>query len=268
MNFLRTILTSFLLLCGINAASGQEVRLYAAVADSAGFVAVGNVFAHLDAEGNVVDTLQLDVPIVSLAGLEGWYYGIDTVGKEILMIHETGVIVARIEPPLKGRLRAVASDDKTIWAVTDAGEIIFSDNGFMWSLFDFNKQYAGFYPAMDFRAVAAGGGSVMVAGLTPDGRPAAFTSTGGGTVWSERILTYTRQNRPFYLNEEPVGLAFDVIQDSFYMLCKDGTVFRMPSCSHCNSIERYPVDIIYARVPLGFNVLLLGSDGFRLLEKP
>ena len=267
MKYLRTILTSFLLLCGLNAARGQEVRLYAAVADSSGFVAVGNVLAHLDARGYVVDTLHLAVPMVSLAELDGWYFGIDTIGREILLIHNTGVVVARVEPPLKGRLKAITADETTLWAVTEAGEIIHSENGFMWSYFDFNEQYAGFYPAMSFSAVAAGGGSVMVAGMKPDGRPGAFTS-GRGTVWSERSLDYTRQNVLGYLDAKPAGLAFDAIQDSFYLLCNKGIVFRLPACSHCNSIERYPVDTIYARVPLGFDVLLLGSDGFVFLEKP
>lgn len=268
MNYLRTIFTSFLLLCGIGAARGQEVRLYAAVPDSAGFVAVGEVFAHLDAEGHVIDTVSLDVPIISLAGLDGWYYGVDTIGKEILMVHETGVVVAHIEPPLNGRLRAIASDGTTLWAVTDAGEIISSENGFIWKSFDFNSQYAGFYPVMDLRAVAAGGGSIMVAGLTPDGRPAAFTASGSGRVWSERLLNYTRQGRPLNFHGVPVALAFDAIQDSFYMLCEEGQMFRMPACSHCNSLDIYPVATLYARVPLGFDVLILGNDGFRLLEKP
>ena len=264
----RTFLTCFLLLCGMNAAHGQEVRLNAAVADSAGFLAVGEVFAWLDAEGNVLDTLSLPVPMVSAAGLEGWVFSLDSVGKEIFMIHPTGVIVAHIEPPLKGRLRAIASDAEMLWAVTDAGEILHSENGFMWNIWNFNEEYKGFYPAMDFRAVAAGGGSVMVAGLAEDGSPAAFTSTGNGTVWSERLLTYTKQGRPLYLRAEPFALAFDAIQDSFYLLCNDGVMFRMPSCSHCNSLGTYPVDTLYARVPLGFDVLVLGSDGFKVLEKP
>lgn len=264
---LRTFLTCFLLWSGCSAAHGQEVRLNAAVADSAGFMAVGEVFAWLDAEGNVLDTLSLPVPMVSAAGLEGWVFAVDTVGREIFMIHPTGVIVAHIEPPLKGRLRAIASDDVTLWAVTDAGEILRSDNGFMWTINDFNEEYGGFYPKMDFRAVAAGGGSVMIAGLTEDGRPAAFTSSGGG-VWSERILNYTKQNRPLYLHAVPSALAFDAVQDSFYLLCNDGVMFRLPSCSHCNSIDYYPVDTLYARVPLGFDVLVLGSDCFRVLEKP
>ena len=267
MKFLRTIFTSFLLLSGL-ASQGQEVRLYSAVADSAGFVAVGDVFAHLDADGNVIDTLSLNTPLISLATQDGWFYAIDTLGEEVYMIHKTGVVVARIAAPLNGRLRGIAADEEAIWAVTDAGEIIHSPDGFHWNMMDFNEQYAGFYPEMDLRAVAVGGGSVMIAGLTPDGRPAAFTSSGSGNVWSERILNYTKQNRPLYLNSEPSALAYDEIQDSFYLLCNDGVMFRLPSCSHCNSAEYYPVDTLYARVPLGFDVLVLGSDGFKVVEKP
>ena len=64
----------------------------------------------------------------------------------------------------KGKLQAVCeAPDGLQWAVTDAGEILRSADGSAWTVLDFNAEYAGFYPRMDFRGVAAGGGSVMVA---------------------------------------------------------------------------------------------------------
>jgi len=41
----------------------------------------------------------------------------------------------------------------------------------------------------------------------------------------------------------------------------------MPGCSHCNRLTRYPADTLYARIPEGFSALLLGSGGFKMIEK-
>lgn len=265
---LRTIMAGFLLLCGLVAARGQEVRLHAAVAEPDGFVAVGEVFAHLGSDGQILDVLPLEVPLVSLASFGGRLYAIDSSGTDIIVMDGSAQVEARIAFYIKGRLKAVAAAEDALWAVTDAGEILRSADSDVWDVTDFNAQYDGFYPAMDFRAVAAGGGSILVAGVGEDGRPAAFVSFGSAAVWSERTLDYTAQGRPAMLEAVPAAASFDAVQDSFYLLCEGGVMFRLPACSHCNSLSRYQADTLYARVPLGFNALVLGSGGFRLLEKP
>ena len=118
---------------------------------------------------------------------------------------------------------------------------------------------------MDFHAVAAGGGSVMVAGIGPDGTPAAFTSA-RGTVWSERLLDYTEQGIPFNFNGTVTALSYDAPQDRFYLLGSGGAQLALPGCSHCNSLTRYPVDTLFARIPGASASLLLGTDGFLRLE--
>ena len=137
--------------------------------------------------------------------------------------------------------------------------------GSRWTVLDFNAQYAGYYPSIDFRAVAAGGGSVMVAGVRPDGTPAAFTSS-RGTVWSERILDYTESGQPQVFSAVPMDLSYDAMQDRFYLLGDGGSQLALPGCSHCNSLMHYPVDTLLARIPGNISTLLLGSDGFRRVE--
>ena len=57
---------------------------------------------------------------------------------------------------VRGTLQAVCADpDGRQWAVTDAGEILRSPDGSAWTVFDFNANYAGYYPRMRFLAVAA-----------------------------------------------------------------------------------------------------------------
>ena len=167
---------------------------------------------------------------------------------------------------VRGTLQAVCQDPAGLqWAVTDAGEILRSADGSSWTVLDFNAEYAGYYPPMDWRAVAAGGGSVMVAGLDPGGHLAVYTSS-RGTVWSARTLEYTEAGEPHVLDVTPCSLSYDSLRDSFFLCGSGGTLFEMPGCSHCNSLTRYPTDTLYVRIQAGFNALLLGSGGFREVE--
>lgn len=167
----------------------------------------------------------------------------------------------------RGELQAVCEGPDGIqWAVTDAGEILRSADGAAWTVLDFNGQYAGYYPQMDFRAVAAGGGSVMVAGLDPDGHLAVYTSS-RGTVWSARSLDYTLDGERYVLDVTPCSLSYDSLRDSFFLCGTGGTLFEMPGCSHCNRLTHYPTDTLYVRIQAGFNALLLGSGGFRTVQE-
>lgn len=267
MFFIRIICVGFLLLSGLFAARGQEIPLRTAVPTAEGFLAAGDILVRMDAEGNVLETFDLEMPVTSMALLGDRLFVLDAAGLSILELNRTGLVVSHLDPPVYGHLKAISADDRQLWAVTDAGEILHSSDGLEWAVLDFNEQYNGFYPRIEFKAIAAGGGSIMVAGIRPDGRPAAYTS-GMGNVWSERLLDYTEQGRTNLLEAEPVSLSYDPIQDRFYLACSGGWLLALPGCSHCNSIERYPVETLYARAASGFNALLLGSNGFKEVEKP
>lgn len=168
--------------------------------------------------------------------------------------------------PARGELRAACEDPEGFrWAVTDKGEILRSADGLDWTVLDFNAEYAGFYPQMDFRAVAAGGGSVMVAGLDSEGHLAVYISS-RGTVWSARSLEYREEGELKVLDVTPCSLSYDSLRDSFFLCGTGGTLFEMPGCSHCNRLTRYPTDTLYARIREGFQVKLLGSGGWQHSE--
>ena len=166
----------------------------------------------------------------------------------------------------RGQTSCIDADGRH-WAVTDAGEILRSADGAAWTAFDFNAQYAGFYPKMRWFAVAAGGGSVMVAGLDADGRLGVYVSS-RGTVWSPRSLEYKEDGVQRVLDVVPSSLSYDPIRDSFFLCGSQGTLFEMPGCSHCNRLTRYPCDTLYSREQSGFDALLRGSGGFEQLVKP
>ncbi len=169
-------------------------------------------------------------------------------------------------PAARGQISCVDADGVR-WTVTEAGEILRSADGETWTAFDFNAQYAGFYPQMRWRAVAAGGGSVMVAGLDADGHLGVYVSS-RGTVWSARSLEYKENGVPCVLDVVPCSLSYDPIRDSFFLCGSQGTLFEMPGCSHCNRLTRYPCDTLYSREQSGFDALLRGSGGFEQLVKP
>lgn len=258
------ILTLFLL-AGSLTARGQDLRTGVPAAGG-GFLAAGDCLVWLDEDGNTLKIRPLERPFLAMAACGDRLFAIDADGRELLRLDADGGVVGRETLPVKGRLQALGADGAVLWAVTDAGEIVRGVPADGWTVFDFNAQYAGFYPRMDLRAVAAGGGSVMVAGLRPDGTPAAFTSA-RGTVWSERTLDYTDQGQPCLFTAKPLSLSYDAPQDRYYLLGSGGVQLALPGCSHCNALMRYPADTLFARIAGDTKNLLLGSDGFRRVEE-
>lgn len=252
-----------ILFAGCLTARGQDFHTGVPTTDG-GYLVAGEYLSWLDAEGNILRNRPLDRPLASMAVRGACLYALDAEGRELIELDLDGRAVSRKTLPVRGRLRALAADGDVLWAVTDAGEIL-RDSGSGWTVLDFNAQYAGYYPPMDFRAVAAGGGSVMVAGVGPDGKPAVFTSA-RGTVWSERILDYTELGQSFVFSAVPVNLSYDAVQDRFYLLGGGGLQLALPGCSHCNSLMHYPADRLWARIPGPSGSLLLGGDGFRRVE--
>ena len=261
----RLRLLTLFLLAGSLLARGQDLRTGVATPDG-GFLVAGEYLAWLDAEANTLKIKPLDCSLTSLVAVGEDLYALDTEGLYLLRLDPDGGVAEQKKLPVKGSLRALYADGPVLWAVTDAGEIAHRKDASDWTVFDFNAEYDGFYPSMDFRAVAAGGGSVMVAGLRPDGTPAAYTSA-RGTVWSERTLDYSDQGQPCLFTAEPISLSYDASQDRFYLAGTGGALLALPSCSHCNALTRYPTDTLFARIAAGTKNLLLGSDGFRRVEE-
>ena len=257
---LRLHILTLFLLAGCLSARGQDLRT--GIAMDSQYLAAGEFLAWLDEDGNILRTKPLERTLTALVDCSGSLYAIDAEGLELLELDIDGHFIGQESLPVQGRLRGLAADGNVLWAVTDAGEILHRNGTSEWTVLDFNDQYDGYYPTMEFWAVAAGGGSVMVAGISPGGTPAVFTSS-RGTVWSERSLDYSELGSTFTFSALPMALSYDSVQDRFYLLGSDGEELALPGCSHCNSHTHYPVQTLYARISAGFGTLLLGSDGFR-----
>ena len=265
MRSLPRFLFAILLVCSLTAAYGQDLRTGVALSDGR-FIAAGECLAWLDAEGNVQRIKPLEKPLTDLVACGNRLYALDTDGIELIEMDLGGRVLSRRTLSVQGRLRGLAADGNILWAVTDAGEILHGNKASGWRVLDFNAQYKGYYPRMDFRAIAIGGGSMMVAGFRPDGKTVAYTSA-RGTVWNERSLDYTERGLPCAFSADVTGLNHDADQDRFYLLGSGGLQLALPGCSHCNSLQKYPVDTLFARIPAAQGSLLLGSDGFRRIEE-
>jgi hypothetical protein len=138
---------------------------------------------------------------------------------------------------LKGNIVSVSSRITDCYGVTDAGEIIRSTDGIHWDITDFNLVYSGFYKHCYFTNVVVTENRIAVAGVNSDNLPVVMFSS-KGTVWTERPLDYDDDlGRRVVLDELPNGLIFDDLGDQFFLLCNNGKILKLPSCSHCNELE-------------------------------
>lgn len=144
----------------------------------------------------------------------------------------------------RDNLVSIAASDPGIFAISAQGTIASSANGTSWSLLDFNSFYDGYYDRVIFTAIGASPEGVAATGSFTDGSPALFLSN-QGTVWSERSLTYKDGARYVMLEATPLGISHDQNGDRWVMSCSEGTIFFIPGCSHCNSIEYRPAADIW-----------------------
>ena len=165
--------------------------------------------------------------------------------------------------PVKGNFVSVSARNGDCFGVTDEGEIIQTTDGSNWNIFDFNQVYKGFYKTCVFTSILATEKSIAVAGVYEDGTPVFLFST-QGKVWSERPLVYKNgQGIQELLTDQPTGIFYGEAHDNFYLVCKNGKIMKLPSCSHCNELAELPA--VFLTGISGMNeMLLVVGEGFYL----
>jgi hypothetical protein len=139
---------------------------------------------------------------------------------------------------LKGNIVSLSSNAFNCYGVTDQGEIFHTNDGLNWAIFDFNKVYDGYYKACSFGKVLVTPKQIAIIGKYNDGLPVLFFSS-AGNVWSERPLTYTdEQGFNAQLGDIPSDIYYDSLKDRFILLCSNGIIMTIPSCSHCNKLYK------------------------------
>lgn len=229
-------------------------------------------------EGQRLDILSSEGKVLDCVPLAGNADAVATRGESLLLAGggavQTAVlsgsvleILSSSELPVRGGIISLDADAGRIYALTDSSEIAFSSDGRRWTVIDFNEAYNGFYPKTRLVALAVGQGSVAVAGVTEDGRPALYTSS-RGTVWSPREMDYRSDGKMLIYDRRPTGLCYDPLGDQFIMLCEGGWIFYVPACSHCNhpeAIEACAEASLRDMCPADtYDFLLVGASGFTL----
>ena len=218
-----------------------------------GFVmACGNGMIYwTDIDGVHLDSLKIKTGIAGIEVVEGSVLAVspDCMVMKVERNGRTSRLCRRQINGHSDNVVGIACSGGMTYILTEYG-IIYNTTDFkLFTSFNFNSAYAGYYDHTRFSAICASDNSVFIAGTYDNGMPAVFTST-AGNIWSERTLTYTDRGETLSLEQQPLSMAYDSRMDRFVLSCTDGYLFYMPGCSHCNSIEhKAMLDI----VAVGFN---------------
>lgn len=246
-----------------NAANFPAVNFNCLLSDNQTVIAAGN-------NGNVMidpgtgifhkTNSGTDKDINALALFDGAVIA-GTDGGEILLGDPTGF--AQIIPlDLKGNIVSVSAGSTYCYGVTDKGEIIHSTDGINWDIFDFNKEYAGFYKTCSFTNVLVTENRIAVAGINEDGSPAILFST-QGSVWTERDLNYTDDHgMEGYLEDLPSDIFYDESGDRFFVACSNGKLLVLPSCTQCNAISALTNEDLEGISGIDKTLMIVGENFF------
>lgn len=154
-----------------------------------------------------------------------------------LLIGDKKGLFRRIQLELKGNIVSVSANASTCFGVTDAGEIFHTTNGANWTIFDFNKEYLGYYKPCSFTKILVTEKQIAIIGKHDDDGSPVLLFSAQGNVWTERTLNYSEdQGMQSTLAEIPNDLFYDNSEDQFILVCTKGALMTIPSCSHCNKL--------------------------------
>ena len=181
--------------------------------------------------------------------------------KGTIILGDPGGSFNVINLKLKGNIVSLSAGLSYCYGVTDAGEIIHTDDALHWDIFDYNKVYSGYYKQCSFTSVLVTLNRIAVAGKQDDGSPVVAFST-RGNVWTERILSFTDDHgfRESF-NEIPNSILYDEAGDQYFLACNKGTLLLLPECTQCNKVTRVS-DKDLRGLSFNGNKMLVAGDNF------
>ncbi len=184
-----------------------------------------------------------------------------TSGRSLLTASPSGVF-RPVLLDLKGNVLSLSAGVEMCYGVTDAGEILRTRDGIHWSLFDFNREYAGYYLPCTFTSVALAPGRIAVSGTKSDGSPVLMLST-RGNVWTERPLDYSDPAGGFSLLKQiPEFVWYDPSGDQWVLVCRGGHLMTLPACSQCNRLTVLSSEDLRGMAANGKVWMVVGDHSF------
>ncbi len=182
-------------------------------------------------------------------------------GGELLIGDETGTF-EKIQLALEGNIVSLSAGVSRCYGVTDQGEIIHTEDGVSWKIFDFNNFYSGYYKPCRFTSVLVTENQIAVTGKNQDGLPVLIFSS-QGNVWTERELNYTdEQGMTSYLKEVPNNIFYDFSREQFVLICDKGKMMTIPSCSHCNKLFELTIEEDLTGISSNENKLIIVGENY------
>ena len=169
---------------------------------------------------------------------------------------------APVDIDLRGNIVSLSAGLSACYGVTDQGEIIKSSDLVHWEIFDFNKTYQGYYKSCSFNKILCTPDHVAVIGENEDDQPVLFFST-GGKVWTERPLIYTDDlGQQAFLKKIPRDIHYDEVSNQHILVCDQGIMMTLPSCSHCNRLIKISDNNLTGISGNGQDIIIVGENNF------
>lgn len=218
----------------------------------------GSLFFSTDFETFQKIESGTESPIYSLVYFNGKVLAGSTEG--LLLVSDNQVQFRKLQLAVEGNIVSLSARATECFGVTDKGEIVRSTDGVNWTVFDFNAYYSGFYKPCQFTCISAHEEQIAVAGKDVDGSPVLMLSS-QGSVWTERVLTYTDNNGGVSnLVGIPNLIYSDTAEDQLILVCSKGQIMLIPSCSHCNKLISVSTDDLKSISKNGNSWLIIGDD--------
>lgn len=163
--------------------------------------------------------------------------------------------------PVNGDIISVSSDKTRCYGVTNEGEIVSSTDTKTWNVFNYNLQYEGFNKPCSFNSIYVSGNWITIVGQHEDNTPVSLFSP-QGKVWTERSLNYMDEfGFPHIFTNIPNDIGYDPVEEQFFLVCNNGNVSVLSSCTKCNTAHSIS-DTNLSAVAYLNDFLMIVGEGF------
>lgn len=119
-----------------------------------------------------------------------------------------------------------------------SGDLMITTDDQTWELFDFNAQYAGYYPSCRFTAIACCSGLFYAAAVAPDGLPWVFSSLMGGVWGPVNLISVSVDGGNLHPTGKVLRILYDVGENQVFLICENGELVTLPDCPRCIKVKR------------------------------
>jgi hypothetical protein len=165
-----------------------------------------------------------------------------------------------VQLQVKGNIVSLSTGSQGCFGVTDKGEIISSTDAINWKIFDYNLEYKGFAKPCIFKKILVTDNWISIAAHHEDKTPVALFSS-KGNVWTERSLNYDDDRGVVqFFTGIPNDIVYNIFEDEFILVCDNGQLSVLPSCTKCNKAITFTDKNLWAATYSENTMIIVGDD--------